>query len=82
MIANMKGIVVPSDLVQKTTTNSSIQLERKKDIERIKKLLKLGFEPEFYSKNNWFKLGGETFNGFTKEQVEEIKKEVCDDEQE
>lgn len=82
MIANMKGIVVPSDLVQKTTANLSIQSERIKDIERIKKLLKLGFEPEFYSKNNWFKLGGETFNGFTKEQIETLQKEVCDDEQE
>lgn len=82
MIANMKGIVVPSDLLQKTTANLSMQSERKNDIERIKKLLKLGFEPEFFSKNNWFKLGGETFNGFTKEQVETMQKEVCDDEQE
>lgn len=46
--------------------------ERKAKIAKIKDLLKLGYKPKWYSKNNWFELGNYSFNGFTREQVEVI----------
>lgn len=73
--------ILTSDMFQKTSLNVPTQEARKNDLKKIKSLLKLGFEPEYPSSYNWFRLGGQTFNGFTKEQVEKMQKEVCDDDE-
>lgn len=73
--------ILTSDVIQKTSLNVPTQEARKNDLRKIKSLLKLGFEPEYPSSYNWFRLGGQTFNGFTKEQVEKLKLEVVGDEQ-
>lgn len=78
MKAMLKSDVMPNDIVNKTQVNANSQNQRKQEIFKIKILLKQGYETEFYSKNNWFRLGGKTFNGYTKEQVEKMQKEVCD----
>lgn len=54
--------------------------EREKEIKTIKSLLKKGFEPVFYSKNNWFELNGIAFNGYTRKDVKQLRKEVKRDE--
>lgn len=43
------------------------------DVVRVKELLKLGCKAIFPSKNNWCVINGETFNGFTREQIEEME---------
>ena len=48
--------------------------QRIKDIQAIKELLKLGFEPIYF--NNWIKLGNYMFNGFRKNNIEELRKEL------
>lgn len=82
MKAILKSDVMPNDIFNKTQVNANSQHLRKQEIFKIKNLLKQGYEPEFLSKNNWFRLGGKTFNGYTREQIETMQKEVCDDEQE
>lgn len=54
----------------------SYNKDRIKEIKLIKELLKEGYEPVFYSKNNWFMINNITFNGYTKEDVENIRKEL------
>lgn len=73
--------ILTSDVLQKTSLNVPTQEARKIDLIKIKSLLKLGFEPEYPSSYNWFRLGGQTFNGFTREQVEKLKLEVSENEQ-
>lgn len=73
--------ILTSDVIQKTSLNVPTQEARKNDLRKIKSLLKLGFEPEYPSPYNWFRLGGQTFNGFTREQVDKLKLEVVDNEQ-
>lgn len=81
MKAVTKIETVYSDTINKNQVNASLQQQRKQEVFKIKNLLKKGYEPEFFSKNNWFRLGGETFNGYTKEQVEKMQKEVCEDDE-
>lgn len=82
MKAMLKSDVMPNDIVNKTQVNANSQHQRKQEIFKIKNLLKQGYEPEFFSKNNWFRLAGETFNGYTREQIEKMQKEVCEDDDE
>lgn len=44
-------------------------ISHNKDVKRIKELYKMGNNPMFPSNNNYVIIGGECFNGFTKEQV-------------
>lgn len=62
--------------VRKEESDKSVTYEhqRIKDIQAIKELLKLGFEPIYF--NNWIKLGDYTFNGFRKSNIENIKKDI------
>ena len=62
--------------VRKEESDKSVTYEhqRIKDIQAIKELLKSGFEPIYY--NNWIKLGDYTFNGFGKNDIEELRKEL------
>ena len=80
MKAVTKIETVYSDTINKNQVNASLQQQRKQEVFKIKNLLKKGYEPEFSSKNNWFRLGGETFNGYTREQVEKMQSEVYDEE--
>ena len=45
------------------------------EINKIKQYLARGLKPIFPSKNNWFLLGGESFNGFTRKQIERLMSE-------
>lgn len=80
MKAVTKIETVYSDTINKNQVNASLQQQRKQEVFKIKNLLKQGYEPEFFSKNNWFRLAGETFNGYTREQVEKMQSEVYDEE--
>jgi hypothetical protein len=55
--------------------SDSVVSGHKNQISKIKQLLARNLKPEFPSKNNWFVLGGERFNGFTREQVETLMEE-------
>ena len=65
------GLAVKKEESDKSVTYAH---QRIKDIQAIKDLLKLGFEPTYY--NNWIKLGNQTFNGFRKNNIEELRKEL------
>lgn len=46
--------------------------KRARDALRIRNLYKQGHEIEYSNKNNWIKIGGECFNGFSREDVAKI----------
>ena len=79
------GLAVKKEESDKSVTYAH---QRIKDIQAIKELLKLGFEPIYFNNwisfttifssccNNWIKLGNYTFNGFRKNNIEELRKEL------
>lgn len=49
---------------------------REKEIQKIKKLIKAGYEITFSKTNNWIRINGTTFNGYKREMIEMMIEEV------
>lgn len=57
------------------TASQSYSIQRAREVEEVKMLVKQGKPINYYQNNNCVCIGGKIFNGFTKKFIESIKEE-------
>ena len=71
--------VMTQDTIINDKTNShriTFISARQKEKQMIKKLIKQGYEITYSKTNNWIRIGGTTYNGFTRETIEALIEEI------
>ena len=77
----MVNVMTQDTVINDKSNGQKIQFisARQKEILEIKKSIRKGYSVTFSKTNNWVRINGVTYNGFKRETIEQIIKEVTGD---